>query len=407
MVAATRKGARGRRTTRRIWCIPPAITRDPDDAVEGDHVLNEVGGGLGLLLWRTFRDVALWAETPEELRADVFSSEGASARLGFAAGPELPSRGIAVAVETVHAMFSPEPPAADPHVLAACCLEIAEWARTAGYPRTAIGFAQAGSLAVPTAPEAALRVGVLARAAGQDARAETWLRRAVALARHTQQRPGYPQALLELGALFESRKNIRSAERFYRMASLAGGRFGARDVRMHANHRRFQLALQRDDRAGAKGFAVKVQRAFVPTSEGAPELLVDLARFWTDAAEPRRARSALRRVWPYVETLPNASRLAACALSARAFQLANEPARLENAARLAWELIGDLGIPGEERLRAVLDLAHAARQSEDAPAFQRARRAAMLLARDAEVYEQVVTALASMWPAYAPRERAP
>ena len=48
-----------RRKTRRRWCLPPAITRDPGEMLEAIHVLQEHQGTLALVLWTAVRDVTL------------------------------------------------------------------------------------------------------------------------------------------------------------------------------------------------------------------------------------------------------------------------------------------------------------------------------------------------------------
>jgi hypothetical protein len=81
-----------------------------------------------------------------------------------------------------------------------CCLQVAAWARRSGLARTAVAFAQAGALVSPRYAEAAVHVGAYARAAGgQEARAGTWLRRALGLARRERDRTAYSVALVELG----------------------------------------------------------------------------------------------------------------------------------------------------------------------------------------------------------------
>jgi hypothetical protein len=129
-------------------------------------------------------------------------------------------------VDTLRGMLS-IPSRADAEVVALCCLEVAAWARGAGLPHTAVAFAQAGAVAAPKFGEAALHVGLHARGAGQDARAETWLRRAVDVCRRDGDRVAYSSALGELGTLYESRDNALAADRFYRLAYRAPpGRVG-------------------------------------------------------------------------------------------------------------------------------------------------------------------------------------
>src|SRR5688500_8834386 len=61
------------------WHVPPALMHG-GESLEGVQVLEEVQGPLGLLLWETYRDVALWAGTAPEERDGLFSAGAAAAR---------------------------------------------------------------------------------------------------------------------------------------------------------------------------------------------------------------------------------------------------------------------------------------------------------------------------------------
>jgi hypothetical protein len=61
----------GGRIARR-WCVPPAVMRGPGETVDGNGILGEVSGDLGLLLWGTARDVALWGGSPPGERGKLF-----------------------------------------------------------------------------------------------------------------------------------------------------------------------------------------------------------------------------------------------------------------------------------------------------------------------------------------------
>src|SRR5688572_12031584 len=62
----------GRRIARR-WCVPPAVMQGPGETVDGNGILGEVPGELGLLLWGTARDVALWGGSPPGERGKLFA----------------------------------------------------------------------------------------------------------------------------------------------------------------------------------------------------------------------------------------------------------------------------------------------------------------------------------------------
>jgi hypothetical protein len=383
------------RGVHRRWCLPPAMLRDPADALEGDSILAESPGDFGLLLWQTVRDVTLWAGTPVDARGMLFRDGSAGARLGLLTMTDMPT-GVSSAVDTLHGMLALSS-RADDEIVAICCLEIATWAHREGRPHTAVAFAQAGAVASPMFGAAAVQAGVFARRADQDARAESWLRRAVGVSRRERDGVAYSVALVELGDLYEGRSEAERAERFFTWAIRSARRHGVRDARMRATHGLFRLMRRRGDATRAAEFALVAQALYQPGAEGGPDLLLDLARYWTDRGERGRARAALRRLVPSLVGLPRAHRLAAFALTLRA--RAEKGSRLHTGAvaLAAWEMLSDEEIADGVRLRATLDLAHAARMAHDLAAFTRARRAALLLAPQAD-FPAVASELASIWP---------
>lgn len=381
----------------RRWCVPPAITRGLGETVDGNCILAESAGALGVLLWRTARDVALWGQTPPGHQGGLFADGSGDGRIIQLTAIELPPA-ISAAVDTIHGMLTLGA-RADPEILSLCCLEIAAWAHRAGLAQTALEFAQAGAVASPEFGEAALHTGIYALRAGQVARAGTWLRRAVGVSRREKDRSAYAAALVELGALYEGLANTEQAERFFRLGYRAGKRYPARSARMGAVHGLFRLARAGGDEASAAEFALAAHAQYEPDAAGGPALLLDLARFWTDVEEPGRARAALRRLAPLRTQLPAAGQLAVAAITARAFSVAGS--RRKNlstaAAATAWTVMVDEAIPVDARSAAALDLAHAARISGDLLAFTQAK-CALLTHAPQPAHPALAAAVAELWP---------
>lgn len=261
---------------------------------------------------------------------------------------------------------------------------------------TALAFAQAGALASPDFAEAALHTGIAASAAGQDARAGTWLRRAVSLARREKDWTAYAAGSAELGTIYERRGDTKRAEKFYRVAYRVGGRFKAPTERMRAAHGLFRLARPGDAGSAAQ-FALAAQRAYRPHSAGGAELLLDLGRFWTGTGELGRARVVLRRLSTAARSrLTRADQLSSWALTARVFA-GSAPTHSAAAASEAWRLMPEGGMPETVRFAAALDLAHAARTAGDLMAFTRAKRETLRLAPPG-AFPQVSREVAEMWP---------
>jgi tetratricopeptide (TPR) repeat protein len=386
----------------RRWCVPPAMVGDPGDTLDGECILAESPGDLGLLLWRTARDVALWAGTESDARGRLFAEGSVVGRLSLRMAADLAPK-LSGPVDTLHGMLALGG-RADAGIVSVCCLEVAAWARRNGLARTATAFAQAAALASPAFAEAALQVGIHARAAGQAARSGTWLRRAISLSRREEDGAAYSAALVELGELYEGQGDPLRAEGFYRRGFRASRRCAARRARMHAAHCLFRLARRRGDDTSAAQFALVAQRCHDAEAEGGPALLLDLARFWRDVGEAGRARAAVRRLVPVWERLPPESRLLAAALTARTRADAASPARGRGALRTAWSLMSDPGMPEGACLEAALDLLHAARIAADAQGFTRARRAVLRLV-PRERFPALAAELDAMWPRGAPAPR--
>ncbi|MBB4638896.1 hypothetical protein [Longimicrobium terrae] len=249
--------------------MPPAILHDPAETMEGAHVLWECRGELGLVLWRTVRDLSLWAATPPDKRGHLFTMESVVRRVEELTDTLLPDA-IASPVDTLNGMLTLGV-GADASIVTICCLEVATWARRERLAHTAIAFAQAGALVCPDFAEAALYTGVCASEAEQDARAVSWLRRALTLARREKDGRAYAASLAALGAIYERvPAGISRAEWYYRKAFKAGRRFGSRDARVQALRGLRRIALARGDDDGAEWFALAARRQRRPRS-GSPD----------------------------------------------------------------------------------------------------------------------------------------
>jgi hypothetical protein len=385
--ARRRTGAGGRR-----WCLPRVMTRDPGEGLERVAVLEECEAELGVLLWRTVRDVELWAATPPPRRAALFAREVGERRVERRVEAEVPTE-LAAPLDALAALLA-APRAADKAAVAGCCLRIAAWAGDARARETALAFAQAAALVLPGDAAAALRTGECAHGAGQRARAEVWLRRAAGLARRARDRATYARAVLALARSRESAADPARALRDYRRAHRAGVRAGVAEVRLGAA--RALMRLSAASKEQARRWAVAAQRAYRPGAPDAAAALLELARFWIDAGRGERAVPALRRLMGRVAGLGPADRLCAAAMRARALAaLADGAARSRAAAADAFALLGDGGGAARVQLAAAVDLAHAAAARGDAREFQRAVHQALRAAAPAE-YARVRQELAGL-----------
>ncbi|HZG41903.1 MAG TPA: hypothetical protein VEY93_02995, partial [Longimicrobium sp.] len=192
-----------RQTATRRWCIPPAILRDTDETLEGVQILQEFPNEHGLLLWKAYRDVTIWAATEPEDRLELFVAGAAGRRLQQLREVPMENRIVLALTLLVAVVSTPESIRAEAVTLA--CQGVSVWARERGKLGTALLFAQAAALASPEQGRAGYDVGSLALLMDRPARAETWLRRTVGVARRGKDWESYALAYVDLGALYAKR----------------------------------------------------------------------------------------------------------------------------------------------------------------------------------------------------------
>jgi tetratricopeptide (TPR) repeat protein len=175
--------------------------RDVHEHLHGTEILLELGSAPGLLLWLLLRDVELWAETPPSRRDGLFHGLDVF-RSSESALPEA----ITAEVHALLAMLRRSTPGAG----ADACRSIAGWARRAA-PGTALLYTQAAAALAPESAEIAHEVAAHAAACKQPLGAESWLRRAIALARRQRDWSTYAHAFADLGEIAESRQDADAA----------------------------------------------------------------------------------------------------------------------------------------------------------------------------------------------------
>jgi tetratricopeptide (TPR) repeat protein len=321
---------------RRRWCVPPAVLRDPPESLEGAAVLDEVGGGLGVLLWQCVRDVTLWAAADgDEERRGLFSA-GAGARRQALLRAAAAEPALELALTTLGALAD-DPGAASPALLTVVCGQVSRWAWEQGRGGTALAFAQAAALASPEDAVAALQVGRLALRLRRHARAESWLRRTIGLARRSGHWQSYAESYVELGELYAERAVPATARRMLMKAIRASRRHGLGAVRGSALQALFRMAVAEGRPDEAERLARAAIRAY---GRGHPRLaclLHDLAALWVEQERYSRALPVLQRLLAHREEPRD--QLATLALLARAAAGAGDRRAFEEAWSGAWGLL--------------------------------------------------------------------
>jgi hypothetical protein len=355
---------RPRRSARRLWCIPPAIVTDPDEPLEGMKILAEFPGDTGHMLWQGLREVTLWASMePGERRG--FLAEKRERRLATLAEVRLdPS--LAASLTGLAAVIRDEDP--DPALLSLLCTGVSEWAIDQSAPATALAYAQAGALAHPESAAPALRVAQLALAAGQSTRGETWLRRAVGLARREKRWDVYAGAYVELGTLYRtSGRDRRRAERYLLLAARAARRNRLPELVGYARHGLLLLRLDAGDLAEAARHAAAAARAYGRRHPVLPRLRRDYAHLLVRQGDHPRAVRILRELLPLCAEPEE--RMQLHALHARAAAESGDVDGYRESWLAAWTLVerhrSDGGVPA-----ALLELARASAAMRDVERVQ-------------------------------------
>ncbi|HEX6368793.1 MAG TPA: tetratricopeptide repeat protein [Longimicrobium sp.] len=349
------------------WHVPPALMHG-GESLEGAQVLDEVQGPLGLLLWETYRDVALWASTAPEERDGLFAAGAAATRRSSmdAAGAdpalERALRGASVVLT--------DPAGAQEQDVMAACRQAADWAEQRGLLATAVTLATAAALASPAHAGAAFRVGQIARRNNQGARAETWFRRAVGLGRQAKDWLSYSEAFLGLGNLYKARGNYPAARRFHIRGLRAARRHALRDVQGRALHDLFTIAVETSPPAEAQELARLAFRAYGPRHPKLPALAHDVAYFWMSQGRFEPALEVFRAVLPHLHDASD--RIICSGNVGRAAGATGDRAVFDE----AWEQVWGAESEWDKlplAAQALLELAHGASSLRD---WGRAERAA-------------------------------
>jgi tetratricopeptide (TPR) repeat protein len=278
----------------RRWRTPPPLIRGSAETLEGMEILREVGGETGLLLWQAYRNVMFWATAEREERAGLFAADAGRKRLEELLSADVPSELVDSLVAVGRMLGAPETTPGD--TIAEACQAISEWAEGAGAGATALSFTQAAALAAPRQPTLALDVGQIARRRGEQARAETWFRHAIMVARQTGDWDTYSRAYIALGNMYLLRGNLPAAHRMHIKALRASRRKGLAATAGMAAHDLFVIATETGRNTQAEDYARMALRAYGPDHPKLPVLAHDVAYYWMN-------RGYFAQVLPIFEAL--------------------------------------------------------------------------------------------------------
>lgn len=299
----------------RRWRAPPPLLRR-GELTEGAEVLAELTGDRAVLLWKTLRNVTLWSTAASDKRASLFAAGSHRKRIAEILASEAQGT-LHEPLKTLASILDPssQPPR---EVISLACLAIAQWAEESGASATALAFTQAAALASPADPALAYRVGRTARARAENARSESWFRRAIMLARQNRDWHCYTLSYLGLGNLYFQRGNMPAAQRTHLKGLRSAHRARLRELEGVANHGLFAISLELGQHELALGQATQALRAYGRSHPRVPALSHDVACLWIDLGQFARALPVLDAVLPHITSdheravvLGNAARAAA------------------------------------------------------------------------------------------------
>ncbi len=280
---------------KRRWRIPPPLLRDAESpGPEGLSILSEIRSELGGVLWKTLRSVLLWSQVAPSERKDLFDAEAGRRRLLEVMSAVPDEAGDLKDAMEVLAEVVVSPERADSEAVGVACRRVSGWAEAADAPRTSLEFLQAAALCCPANARFALAIGRTTRDLAQYARAESWLHRAIGLARQSRDWETYVRAYLGHGKMMLRRGALPAARRSYAKALRRSVRQGLREMEALALQDLFIL----EDKAGQSekslAYARRALEAFGPQHEGLPHLAHDIAVFWMQRGDFEHAFPVLR-----------------------------------------------------------------------------------------------------------------
>jgi tetratricopeptide (TPR) repeat protein len=374
-----------RRTTRR-WRTPPAILHG-GEAFEGAAVLDEMEGPLGALLFQLARDVYVWGATPPEKRQGLFEAhadESLSALLR-AADADLQLETALLAL--VRMTGAPEGNAEDQVSLA--CQHVAHWADQNGHLETAIAFAQGAAVVMPDEAALSFAVGRLARRRAEYGRAETWYRRAIALARQSGDWSTYSMSFLGLGTLYLQRGKLAASRRFLLRALRTARRHSLRGLQGSALHDLAGVASEMGQVQEAERLAREAFEMYGPEHPRLVALAADVAYFWIGAGRFRPALTVLQSLVHHMQR--REERVMAQANMVRAAAGAGERRLFEQTWDEVWDRMSRTQSL-ENAAAVMLELAHGAAMLGEHERAERAAERAVEVARERGESKVLLTA---------------
>ncbi len=341
--------------------IPPAVSRGAE-TLPGAPILDEVPGDLGVVLWRSVRNVALWSSTPPDSRGALFAGPAAAIREQDLARLDVDAE--LVAPLSVMVRLLENPGGMELVRVVNACRRVSLWAEHRGYLATALEWAQAAAHAAPQSAALAYAVGRIARRRAEYDRAESWYARAIVAARRASDWRTYATSYSGLGNMAVQKGNFPWAKRAYLRCLKAAERHGLDELRGAAYHNLFRAEIETGAGARADGLAERAFRALGAGHPDVPRLAYDVAYNWALEglfAEALRLSRVLERHFE-----APSERVLVLGLVGRSSGGAGDRAAFQHA-RTRLDALLRTGTPEDAAARGLLGMAYGAASLSDWP----------------------------------------
>jgi tetratricopeptide (TPR) repeat protein len=293
--------------SRPSYLAAPPLT--DGDAAEGSFILSEVAAPLGVLLWEAYRDTMAWIKTPGERRPRLFA-EGALQWRRIEINREVGPERIRGTLLSLAAILDGQRDTSPDDVLQAC-QALATWADDCGNPATRFAFTQLAALADPTTAKLALETGKQARDLAEYPCAETWLRKAVRVARRTKDWDSYLWSYAALAILYARLGNYPASRTLAERVLKAARHHRETGMQGWASHHFFILAADSNQIREAYEHARAALKAYGASHIRLTALAHDVARFWVEHGQFARALSVFETVLPKISEVEEQAVVAA------------------------------------------------------------------------------------------------
>jgi tetratricopeptide (TPR) repeat protein len=257
--------------------VPFPLT-DTAELFEGGEILRDFESEIAVVLWKSYKNVMLWAGAHPEERGSLFASgAGERRREDVRATPmdpvvERPLLELAALLDA--------PGAAESVAVGRACRALSEWAAARDASASALLFMQAAALASPLDADAAVTVGRMARNRAEYARAETWFRHAICVSRQVADWSAYTRAYVGIGKVFWQRGALPSARRALARAYRTATRHHLQELRGWALTDLGGIAIDSGRWEEARSYIQGAFGIYGPRHPLAMTLVHDLAYAW-------------------------------------------------------------------------------------------------------------------------------